>query len=277
MIIKRAQAVLSGASWPVFLLAGMVAVAAPLSAESIPGVRVTSEYTTGANGREVLSPALPRQAWAVFHLIVFGPPGRPFQVHIGQNPEEFAKAELWRDNEQLPLPFDSLIAPTGEDSVFRFRLWIGRDADVRRVKIEPQIHMDPAGWIIYPMEIRVVEATVPSGVKGQIFGSPLPGLKAYFCAAKPAPNASAVSARTLRSGPAKSSPGLAAPATNLAFTGTVPMTLAQDFALASRRDPGEVRTVFERAVGRPVTAWCQDGVTPENPDWLLRFRDWLLK
>lgn len=275
MIMKRAQAVLSGAPWPALFLAGMVAAVGPVSAESIPGVRVTSEYTTGNNGREVLSPALPRQAWAVFHLIVSGPPGRPFQVHIGQNPEEFAKAELWRDNEQLPLPFDSIIAPTGEDAVFRFRLWIDRDADVRRVKIEPQIHMDPAGWIIYPMEIRVVEATVPSGVRGQIFGSPIPGLKAHFCAAPPA--APAAGARAVRSGSTKAAPASAAPAASLAFTGTVPVTLAQDFALASRRESGEVRAAFERALGRPVSTWCQDSVTPENPDWLLRFRDWLLK
>jgi hypothetical protein len=276
MTMQRARALLSGNPWPV-LFCAVVVSGVPLPAQSIPGVRVTSEYTTGTNGREVLSPALPRQAWAVFHLIVSGPPGRPFQVHIGQNPEEFAKAELWRDNEQLPMPFDSIIAPTGEDAVFCFRLWIDRDAEVRRVKIEPQIHMDPAGWIIYPMEIRVVETTVPAGVKGEVFGSPIPGLKSYFCAPAPTLKAPAASSRTTRTGPAQSPPAAAAPAADLAFAGNVPLTLAQDFALASRRETSEVRTAFERALGRPVSAWCQDGVTPENPDWLLRFRDWLLK
>ncbi|MCX6595999.1 MAG: hypothetical protein NTV70_06500 [Acidobacteria bacterium] len=245
----------------------------PVGAQSIPGVRVTSEYTTGTNGREVLSPALPRQAWAVFHLIVSGPPGRPFQLHIGQNPEEFAKAELWRDNEQLPLPFDSIIAPSGEDAIFRFRLFIDRDADVRRVKIEPQLHMDPAGWIIYPMEIRVVETTVPAGLKGEVFGSPAPALKAYWCTSNTSAGATGAGAKR----PGATAPAPGSTAARPTLPANAPLTLAQDFALAARRPASEVQTAFERALGRPVSSWCQDGVTPEHPDWLLRFRDWLLR
>lgn len=274
MTSKRVQAVLSGAPWPALFLAGM-AIVAPLPAQSIPGVRVTSEYTTGTNGREVLSPALPRQAWAVFHLIVSGPAGRPFQVHIGQNPEEFAKAELWRDNEKLAMPFDSIIPTTGDDAVFRFRLWIDPDAEVRRVKIEPQVHMDPAGWIIYPMEIRVVEATVPANVKGDIFGSPIPALKSHWCPATVSPSNSGPG-RPVTPKPAPDLVGSARTSSTVTAA-NAPLTLAQDLALAAMRPATEVRTAFERALGRPIPAWCQDGVTPENPDWLLRFRDWLLK
>ena len=39
-------------------------------------------------------------------------------------------------------------------------LWTARDAPVARIKVEPQLHVNN-DWVIYPMEARVMEATIP--------------------------------------------------------------------------------------------------------------------
>ena len=43
--------------------------------------------------------------------------------------------------------------------VFWMDLWTARDAPVQRIKVEPQLHVNN-DWVIYPMEARVMSATV---------------------------------------------------------------------------------------------------------------------
>ena len=40
------------------------------------------------------------------------------------------------------------------------KLWVNRDAPVRRIKVEPELWASDR-WLTYPMEVRIVEATVP--------------------------------------------------------------------------------------------------------------------
>jgi hypothetical protein len=206
-------------------------------AQDIPSVKVTSEFLSRPGGREILSPALPRNGWSGFHLIVTGPPGAEYQVHIGQNPEDFAQVKLHRDQEQLSLPHESKIAEDGSPGIYRLEFFIPRSAPVRRLKLEPQVYMEPAGWIVYPMEARIVDATVPeTPPKARSW-------RELFCGAG---------------------------------GGEISRYEQQDLRLATQRTPEDVRLRFERAAGVTMDRWCKSP-PPADPEWYLPFRDWLLR
>lgn len=222
-----------------------VIASALLAQEVVPEVRVTSEFVAKGPGREILSPALLRNGWSTFHLTVAAPSGTPYRLYIGQNPEDAAGVAMYRDDAKLELPVDSTI-PAGETAeVYRLELWVERDAPVRRMKVEPQLWVDNR-WVIYPMEVRVVETQVPVKVSGSSSLDYLPALRAHWC------------------GGAKAA---------------TPRNLAQDFAVASStRLKDDVHQHFAAALGAPIESWCQDSkLTPRNPEWYLKFRDWLLK
>jgi hypothetical protein len=138
-----------------------VIAAALVLLAAVPGVRVTSEFDKSGQGREILSPAVPRNGWSRFHILISGPAAAPYQLHVGTNPEDIFRTEMRRGGTKVALPFDSLIPRDGGPAVFEMSIWVDRELPIRRVKLEPQVFMEPAGWIVYPMEVRVVEATVP--------------------------------------------------------------------------------------------------------------------
>lgn len=221
----------------------VIFVAALLAQDVVPELRVTSEFVKEGSGREILSPALPRNGWTTFHITVSAPPEKQFTLYIGQNPENAARAELYRDGEKTVHPLTTTF-PTGKTSeIFVLDLWIDRNAPVDRIKIEPQLWID-SRWIVYPMEARVVEAQVPIAVSSRAATDYTGALRAHWC------------------GNAKSE---------------VPRNLAQDFALATLRPKDQVQQQFSAALGVPIEQWCRDPkITPTNPEWYLKFRDWLL-
>ncbi len=214
-----------------------------LAQSVVPEIRVTSEFVRRGPGREILSPALPRNGWTTFHVTVTAPSEKQFGFYIGQNPEKTARAVLFRDGKRVDHPI-TITYPAGKASeVFRLDLWIGPDAPVGRAKVEPQLWID-GRWIIYPMEIRIVEAKIPEVTPGTLNREYLPALRAHWCEEK---------------------------------AGPVPRNLKQDLGLAGLRQKEEVRERFATVLGVPVEEWCADQkLTPKNPEWYLRFRDWLL-
>src|ERR1700746_3731643 len=91
-----------------------------------------------ANPREILSPAVARNAFSSFQIAIQVPKGTKFLVYMGQNPEDAAKVTLYRRRadtlEPIELPY------SGESSqVLWMDLWLDANAPVRRVKIEPQV------------------------------------------------------------------------------------------------------------------------------------------
>ncbi len=201
-------------------------------------VRVMSEFAAAAGGREILSPALVRNGWSRFHLLLTGAAGTRYRLDIAQNPEDAAQVRLRRGAEAVDLPLAGQLPETGRE-LFQLEFWLAADAPVRRIKLEPQVFTDASGWIVYPMEGRVVVAQIPRGAPRSR------SWRELFCQDREAPPLDSVA--------------------------------QQEILLAETKPPAAVRDAFERALRRPVPEWCQDGKSPALAEWFLTFRDWLLK
>jgi hypothetical protein len=142
-------------------------VSTPLVAQSL---RVYSEFalidakgevTAPVEPREILSPAIVRNGFTSFQIVVQVEPGTPYRLHIGENPEHAVRVTVYRESgeklESVELPYEG-----SSTQVFWMDLWADRDAPVRRIKIEPQLTTAnlKGDWIIYPMEVRVMDAAV---------------------------------------------------------------------------------------------------------------------
>jgi hypothetical protein len=115
--------------------------------------------TAPANPREILSPAIVRNGFTSFQVVVKVAPETPYWLYVGENPEDAVRVTLYRKSgekmEPVELPYEGK-----STQIFWLDLWTGRDAPVRRVKIEPQLKID-RDWLTYPMEVRVLDAVVP--------------------------------------------------------------------------------------------------------------------
>jgi hypothetical protein len=131
----------------------------------------------GSDPREILSPAIARNAFSGFHVVVIGNPGDAFTLHVGQNPDDAVRITVYRETytrlggEWIPdgltridLPYSTALGsdiPGQTAQAFWMDLWADSGAPVRRIKVEPEVYMD-GRWTRYPMEVRVVQA-VASG------------------------------------------------------------------------------------------------------------------
>ena len=148
-----------------------------LAAVSLPAqsLYVYSEFVTlDAKGkvvapqepREILSPAVARGAFATYQVVVDAPPAMHTWFYMGLNPEDAVKVTAYKplangDLQPIELPFEGY-----GPQVYWIDVWSDRNVPVRRIKVEPQLHVlnlpgDTADWLIYPMEFRVVDAQVP--------------------------------------------------------------------------------------------------------------------
>lgn len=218
----------------------------PQAAAVVPEIRVTSEFVPQGAGREILSPAVPRNGWSSFHVSVYAPAGTDFSLHIAQNPELFAQTELYRDGRRVREPYDGRI-PDGATSVtFWLDVFIKADAEVRRFKLEPQAYTAISGWMVYPMEIRIVETRVPPGAPAREFPSaPNPGdfARNFLCGANH----------------------------------KLSRNLDQDWRIAAEMPREAAGQRLKAALGvTDAAAWCADPKLPSNREWYLAFRDFLL-
>ena len=135
-------------------------------------LRVYSEFakidaagrvTAPAEPREILSPAIARNAFSSFQVVVDVPRGTSYQLYVAQNPENAVEVTLYRENGEKLERVEQPVSGNATQ-VFWMDLWTARDAPVARIKVEPQLHVNN-DWVIYPMEARVMEATVPDGKK----------------------------------------------------------------------------------------------------------------
>ena len=89
------------------------------------------EVVAPANPREILSPAVARNAFSSFQIAIQVPEGTKFLVYVGQNPEDAARVTLYRRAaakpglERVELPY------SGESSqVLWMDLWVDANAPV---------------------------------------------------------------------------------------------------------------------------------------------------
>ncbi|MBZ5605717.1 MAG: hypothetical protein LAO79_25740 [Acidobacteriia bacterium] len=120
----------------------------------------TGRVTAPETPREILSPAVVRNGFTSFQIVVEVPQGKTFWLYVGQNPEDAVRVTVYRESgerlEKVDLPAEGT-----STQIFWMDLWTGPDAPVRRIKVEPEVKVE-SDWVTYPMEVRVVDAVVPT-------------------------------------------------------------------------------------------------------------------
>jgi hypothetical protein len=226
-----------------FLMTTAALMAQPLRVYSeFARVGASGEAVAPAEPREILSPAIARNAFASFQIAVQVAKGTHYWLYVGQNPEDAVKITLYRETddrlEPVEIPYES-----DQTAVFWTDVWADGNAPVRRIKVEPQLNL-AGDWVIYPMEVRVVSTTVPEGHWPEGSAMPAEVMRNFLCGSKIEP------------GP------VAGQRARFHFRNA-----QQDAALARRANRDELLRVM---------GGC-DARLPDNPEWYLRVRDHLLR
>jgi hypothetical protein len=210
----------------------------------------------GGNPREILSPAVARNAWASYHVAVTLPPGKAFELYVQQNPDNVVQPVLYREvpENSVPDKLEPVALPAGGTSSYAkpvFCYWLDLFVPARvtpgRIRVEVQLFADER-WIIYPVELRIQSATVP---EWKLTNAALPAALERSDTAVLGPWRAAYCG----------TPETPEPVGNLTIRGLIRRNALQDVALAA---------------GRSKEDWC-GAAQRDNPEWYLRVRDRLLK
>jgi hypothetical protein len=235
----------------------------------------------GAEPRHILSPGFPRNATSSLRIAVqLDKPGS-FHLDIAQNPDNAVKPMLYREvfekhgdawipDKLLPvtIPYNgtaSDFSVSGQHVVtFWLDMTVSRNAPVDRIKVEPQLWSPVINdWVIYPMEIRILDATVPDGkpASGAVpdvtasADSALRGpLRQALCGEKEAPSPFALTTRH-----------------------HVRRNAAQYLTIAKA---AELQLAISKTPNAPtVEALCGNApaTSSSGPEWFLRVRDNLFR
>ena len=199
-----------------------------------------------AEPREILSPAIARNAFSSFQIVVDVPQGTSYQLYVAQNPENAVEVTLYRENGEKLERVEQPVSGNGTQ-VFWMDLWTARDAPVARIKVEPQLHVNN-DWVIYPMEARVVNATAENASTAGGNTPPAQVMKLFLC--DPAP---IIDYGAVRGGP--NVPGMRL------------RNALQDLTLAKAAPKAGLQEVFGP---------CNVPLSPDS-EWYLRIRDYLLR
>ncbi len=119
-----------------------------------------------AEPREIISPAVARNAFATFKVVVKAPAASNYFLFCQANPDHIVETHLYK----LSTPGDSLepvrspnfgvIPSDGSPRAYLLDIWIPPDAEAgRRVRVELQLKV--GDWTVYPMELRIQKAVTP--------------------------------------------------------------------------------------------------------------------
>ncbi|MBI4904092.1 MAG: hypothetical protein HY820_10685 [Acidobacteria bacterium] len=230
--------------------------------------------------REVLSPGLIRGGYHSLRIVVRPPRNGHYAMMLAQNPENSIQMKLYRE---LP-PAPGVSVPDKLDlvtkspfewdgaavHVFWLDLFTPADAKVQRVRIEAQVH-DGNGWIIYPMEVRVLAGIVPR-VRTNGVQAPPPAassdtaarlaLREYLCEEKPRTTPAGVNARSF-----------------IYRNAQQDVALARSLQLKWTREKLTER-LAQTAGAETGAAFCasQSPIpSPMGPEWYLKVRDFLYR
>ncbi len=129
--------------------------------------------------REILSPAVARNGYASFHVVVSVPPNTNYFLYVVPNPLNACRVALYKEHfvkagdgwipdtlaevHRLPdfgaMPDPDEDIPGQNTRVYLLDIWIPPDATPGRFRLEAQLTV--GYWIVRPMEVRVVAARVP--------------------------------------------------------------------------------------------------------------------
>ena len=277
-------------AWILLLLAG------PVPAQS---VRVLSEFQRvdpfgevvaadrTAQPREILSPAVARNAFASFQVAVSVPERSPFFLFVQTNPPDTFQISLYEELyvktnagwipdvlEPLKLPalgsLPYLPSPIPGQTTLCYWLdvWVPADTPVRRVRLEVLMKVG-LGWVMYPMELRVMPVVAPAVAERHAALPPVDAradasvygpFRNFVCNAREAGREERLTVRRL-----------------------IHRNAVQDMALARSLEAphkDDLRTeLLERAGGHDQAAWCHSPLAPteQATEWYLRVRDWLYR
>lgn len=134
----------------------------------------------GGRPREILSPLVARNSHLTLHVVVETPPGKHSYLYAGSNPENvleisvfkemFSRAgDSWVPDLLVPVTLPYLghvpdryhAIPNQKVECFLLDVLIPRDRPPGRLRLEVQLSIE-GRWLIYPMELRVSDVTVPA-------------------------------------------------------------------------------------------------------------------
>jgi hypothetical protein len=238
-----------------------------------------------ANPREILSPAVARNAFASFHIAVSVPEREPFFVYVQTNPANVFEISLYEElygkttagwiadalePTKLPafgtLPYLPLPIPGQNTVSYWMDVWVPRETPVRRVRLEVLLKVGQ-GWVMYPMEVRVTPAIVPSvdadstalpPGTARADGSAIGPFRNFICGARETRREEKLSVRQL-----------------IHRNAVQDLALARSLEAAQRVDlRGEI---LKRLGFGERAAWCKVPVALDKlgPEWFLRVRDLL--
>ncbi len=238
--------------------------------------------------REILSPAVARNAFASFQLAVELPQAR-YNIFLAQNPEKAVDATVYRqiylnkDRHWIPDALEKIqlydtgafpqVAPQvpGQTTMtFWVDLWVRPDAPVRRTRLEFQLKAGE-DWTIYPLELRIQAPLVaePQGrlellppIEAPASEAAAAVLRAYVCGAGPDGGEGGLTIRRM-----------------------IRRNARQDMALARSLEPayrhaGLVANLLDSFGGGSDTgSWCKKGTARAElgAEWYLRVRDYIYK
>lgn len=212
------------------------AVLAPAAVAGGLDVRVYSELRRiGPDGapaepdslgrpREILSPAVVRQAFTSFRVVISAPAGKNFTLFLGENPENVLQTTVYKESwtqvgkawipdglHKVAMPYTGMIpdASLGPEQQSVQSFWLDvytpSQAPIRRVRLEVQLNSGD-DWLIYPMEVRIESLISPkpdfispavSDVRLPASETAFQHLETYLCGAKQRHGASPPNGRML--------------------------------------------------------------------------------
>ncbi|MDX1984849.1 MAG: hypothetical protein SFV51_31545 [Bryobacteraceae bacterium] len=231
-----------------------------------------AEPDRGGKPREILSPAMVRNAWHSYHIVVDVPEKRDYALYIEQNPARRFRMNLYRAypeddgmRERLePKPLHTGGRGGRPADVYLLDVFVPHDAPAGRVRVEAQIH-DGHAWVIYPMEVRVFAAIVPPLKNNNIR---LPSAKAPVSEL-----ARATLKEYLCQQPAQPGPALA-----FSLRQLVRRNALQDAALAQLLEKKLGREMLLAKLPHSMEICAPDPPgSPNGTEWYLRVRDFLFR
>lgn len=233
--------------------------------------------------REILSPGVARNAFASFQIAATVPERTPFFLFVQTNPPDIFQISLYEElyvktnagwipdalePAKVPtfgaLPYLPSPIPKQNTLSYWLDLWVPADAPVQRVRLEVLMKIG-RGWVMYPMEVRVLPAVAPAVPDHHAALPPVTArsdapvwgpFRSFLCNARETGRDERLSTRRL-----------------------IHRNASQDVALARSLDAahqGDVRASIVRRIGLNDRArWCQSPFATGELDteWLLRVRD----
>jgi len=222
--------------------------------------------------REILSPALVRNGFASFHVVVRSERPESYFLYVASNPanvfrmtlykEEFVKrGENWIPDTLRPLRAPNFGAiPDGEAGiagqtacVYLLDIWVPPNTAAGTVRVEALIKV--GSWIVYPMEVRVLPVKVPAS-RGPS-PEPLPDLDER--------------ADQAASGPLLRYLGGEAPPEGPASVGAAPRTVREVIRRNAEQDMALARALDSK-IARPALR-AKVAASEGGGEWYLAIRD----